>query len=351
MQRQPELDGVRGVAILLVLFAHLLHGAPPADVPIYEPIHWWLRRGGVTGVQLFFALSGFLITSILLNEVGRSGTIRLGAFWLRRLRRLYPPLLALIAAYLVVVALGKGGPTGRGLASAAMALTYSTDFLKFVLPGTHWLSHTWTLSVEEQFYLVWPLAVLAVVPRLGRRMLVPLISVAVLATIGARELFSDSVINTALRWDALLLGALVAVTAWKAPAWIGVLGASTLIAMSWWQIPDTNVEYTATAVAAALFVAGAPRLAFLRFPVLVHFGYISYSLYLWHVFILRFGPPGWVSLPLSIAVAELSYRFIERRFMANPPPRSASWSWRARDGIPSSDATVPAVAEPRPHHQ
>ncbi len=149
---EPALDGLRGLAIAGVL---LFHGQR--------------LRGGFLGVDAFFVLSGFLITSILLAEHRASGTVRLGGFWARRARRLLPALaclLLLAAVYAVLVARRTELAAIRGDAFATLA--YVANWRQIVVGQDYFalfrapsvLQHTWSLAIEEQFYLVWPLVVL-----------------------------------------------------------------------------------------------------------------------------------------------------------------------------------------------
>jgi peptidoglycan/LPS O-acetylase OafA/YrhL len=144
----PALDGLRGIAVIAVMMFH-------------TPGRAWLP-GGSLGVDLFFVLSGFLITTLLLQEHVATGRISLRGFYVRRARRLLPAVVALLAIYAVVVTLAPGDFTGNPQAGQ-VAVTYvavATYILNVtqmahlaVAPG---LSHLWSLSVEEQFYLVWP---------------------------------------------------------------------------------------------------------------------------------------------------------------------------------------------------
>lgn len=143
----PALDGLRAVAVLLVIAYHGERSLAP--------------RGGAIGVTMFFTLSGFLITTLLLRERARSGRIRLGRFYWRRALRLLPALVTLVG-----VACAYAWLTGnqeQTLSAAVGVLLYVGNWLRTVhdTEGLGLLEHTWSLSVEEQFYLVWPLAVLA----------------------------------------------------------------------------------------------------------------------------------------------------------------------------------------------
>jgi peptidoglycan/LPS O-acetylase OafA/YrhL len=159
----PALDGVRALAILGVIAYHLGYG--------------W-AGGGYLGVDLFFVLSGFLITSLLVEEMTSSGRIRLGAFWGRRARRLIPGLVTMLAALSVWVAFTKangyldlnqlrGDALSTILYTANWHLLFSKQSYFAQFTSLSPLQHTWSLAIEEQFYLLWPLVIVAIV-RLGR---------------------------------------------------------------------------------------------------------------------------------------------------------------------------------------
>jgi peptidoglycan/LPS O-acetylase OafA/YrhL/lysophospholipase L1-like esterase len=209
----PALDGVRGVAIIVIMG---YHGGV------------FLTSGGFYSLDTFFALSGFLITSLLISERQRTGAIRLGRFWARRARRLLPALLvmllgvSLFAAFLVPA---NTYPTLRG--DAFSALFYYANW-HFIANGSNYfnqtaltspLVHTWSLAVEEQFYLVWPLVVLGLF-RLWRstRALLALCIVGALASsIEMAVLYSPGDVDrlyygTDTRAQSLLVGAVLAVS-------------------------------------------------------------------------------------------------------------------------------------------
>src|SRR4051812_32042810 len=164
--RQPALDGVRGLAVLLVMCSHL--GVP-------------LPSGGI-GVDLFFVLSGFLITTLLLTERDRTGTISFSAFYLRRVRRLMPALVLMLALFAIAqhyfgflatsMSLGWAVLIPLFFASNWLALFSNANALNAINP-------TWSLSVEEQFYLLWPLALFVAI----RKRVRPLLMVGVLAVL------------------------------------------------------------------------------------------------------------------------------------------------------------------------
>lgn len=202
----PALDGLRALAVLAVVAFHV----DPALVP-----------SGSLGVEVFFVLSGFLITRLLLAEHARTGTVRLRSFYARRLRRLMPALVLLVLAQTVV--LGVHGRLGGAYAAdAARALSY-TDDLFLGYGGTRGpFALTWSLSIEEQFYLLWPAVLLALLARFrrsgrrGGRPLVPALARLVALAVAVHLLVAATVpagwvpnFLPSSRLDALLAGALL----------------------------------------------------------------------------------------------------------------------------------------------
>jgi len=188
----PALDGIRAVAVLGVL---LYHGGAP------------LSTGGFLGVNMFFVLSGFLITSLLLGEWARRLTIRLGQFWVRRARRLLPALLLLLVGVAVYARFVATPGEFASLRLDSLATLFYVANWHFIVGGSNYfaqsaqpspLSHMWSLAIEEQFYLVWPPVVLGLL-HLGRRLrpsrqLWPVLAAAVGGALGSAAL---------MRWDDL----------------------------------------------------------------------------------------------------------------------------------------------------
>ena len=146
----PGLDGLRALAVIAVLLYH-------AD------LHW--AQGGFLGVEIFFVISGYLITSLLLAEWAERGHISLGRFWLRRARRLLPALFLLIGSGLTFAVLFLPGEVATLRGDAEAALLYATNWY-FILGQKSYFQftgrpslfqHLWSLAVEEQFYLLWPI--------------------------------------------------------------------------------------------------------------------------------------------------------------------------------------------------
>ncbi|MBK6846065.1 MAG: acyltransferase [Proteobacteria bacterium] len=339
--RIPYLDGVRGVAILCVFLAHLAGGVYPHDVPLLPGLPL-PSLGGFIGVQLFFVLSGYLITSILLREAAAHGRIRLFAFYGRRLRPLYPPLLLVCVAYALFVLLsGREAPHLPAWGAIARALTYSTNvpLLWHGVPDSKWLHHSWSLAVEEQFYLLWPVA-LIVLLRFGRGTAAGLALAGAAAAVALRAVpllrpFSYEV----LRWDALLLGCAAALIPLRASRPVTSFGV--VIVLYYLLVPRaqelSNFDFLVGALGSVLFLLHARSAAWVAHPLLRYFGRISYSLYLWHVLLMRLGWPGWCNLLVSLAAAELAYRLVERPFLSRP---------QAAPELASVAPPASAIAEP-----
>ena len=320
--RVPYLDGVRGIAILCVFAAHLVSGVYPHDVPLLPGLVL-PSLGGFIGVQLFFVLSGYLITSILLREAASRGRIRLLAFYGRRLRRLYPPLLLVCAAYALFLLLsGNVAQRVPGWGAIARALTYSSNvpLIWHGVPDSKWLHHSWSLAVEEQFYLLWPVA-LIVLLRFGRSAaagfaLAGAVAAVVLRAVPFLRPFSYEI----LRWDALLLGCAAALIPLRASRPVTLFGV--VIVVYYLVVPRaqelSNADFVVGSVGSVLLLLHARAAAWVAHPLLRYFGRVSYSLYLWHLLLMRLGWPGWCNLLVSLVFADLAYRLVERPFLSRP---------------------------------
>jgi len=314
MKHRPELDGLRGIAILLVLGSHM-------EVPGFAD------GAGSAGVTLFFVLSGFLITSLLLAEKTRTGRVDLKAFYIRRALRLFPVL----AATLVVVAFLA--VTGLMPAEAQEGVDYRVALLGVVFYVANWvavagwsigmLGHCWSLAVEEQFYILWPTLMLLGL-RLGRQWLAVILLVLVFLDTPYRLLldlnggFMHTFVGTDSRGDALLLGCVLAIleTRWHtAVGWLGFAGIGVL-ALTWPGDPGLGAQILfipAAAIASTLAVAGCP--AVLAWRPLAFIGKISYGLYLWHGLVIWWHLPWPVAVPLAIGIACVSFFVLEQRFL------------------------------------
>lgn len=281
--RRPGLDLVRTVAIALVLVQHIAKTAQPV---------------GSVGVSVFFALSGYLITGLLLDELATQHRLRLRRFYVRRLARLTPALLTMVlgsALFLWGVGVGVSWP------NAVSAVTYVKNVEEILSDrGDGLYGHTWSLAVEEHFYLVWPLLLVALYRRLSpERMLTAILGICaldlllrqlLLATIRPSDNFFYEA--TPVRADALLLGCAgcVAVRLGWRPSWMALICGTCLLMLELFgpsALHGALLMSTFTGVAATLVVASSDVLS-----RQVHDSWwcrlcragadISYPLYLWH---------------------------------------------------------------------
>ncbi len=337
----PALDGLRGLAVLGVLFFHA-NGA---------------LRGGYLGVDLFFVLSGYLITSILLAEHRAAGKIALKNFWIRRARRLFPALLSLMPAIALYCWLfAKPDELSRVRGDALATLGYIANWRSIFSEKSYWelfatpspLEHTWSLSIEEQFYVVWPLVVMVVLRRGSKKTLLLLsVALAIASIVTMLVLFhpartSRVYFGTDTRAVGILAGAALACllpptttfarASVKKLDVLGVLSAIGL-AIAWWTIGGESrflyrggfwLTELAALVLIACAVADKESLVAraLSFRPLTWVGTISYGLYLWHWPVnvvlspqrLHFG--GFrlhvIQFALAFAIAIVSYRFLEK---------------------------------------
>jgi peptidoglycan/LPS O-acetylase OafA/YrhL len=356
---RPDIEGLRGVAVLLVVLFH-------AGLPV---------PGGFIGVDVFFVISGFLITGLLLREHERTGSISFARFYARRIRRLLPAGVAvlavtLLAAFLVVGPLDRaavmqdGAAAALSVANLRFALAEGDYFTSISLPSP--FLHFWSLAVEEQFYLVWPVVTLVIL-RGGRRRLAIALALILGASFAANVLVTYASTSWAFyslptrAWQ-LAAGGLLAVSwTWLVQlpravlalaGWIAALGLVASAMLLGAGIPYPGVDaFAPTLFATLLIAAGAeawgPGLI-LSLPPLRWVGRISYSLYLWHWPILVLVPiaigeevplAGRVLLALAaVAVAALSWRFIEEPFR-----RGRSTSGSPRPVLSLGVATLAAV--------
>lgn len=329
---EPALDGLRAIAVLLVIVFHAL----PNQVP-----------GGFLGVDVFFALSGYLITRLLLLEYQSAGRIDLIRFYWRRWWRLGPALMAMLAVYLLVSGLFLDPESWASRAQDSLwAVLYMANWAR----AWGWqpmvdLGHTWSLAVEEQYYLLWPVLLLALLKALGHgRKLLMVIALLALASAAWRVLLQahgaslERLYNgTDVRAETLLWGSALAVwmhhwgprrpDLWRAMAWGALLVLGLMVwTASWtasWMYAAgmTAVAWAALAIIGSLH--GGPQFAIsrvLRAWPLVGIGRISYGMYLWHFPIerglLAAGVQGgWLLLSvlgLTLVVAALSFVWLEQ---------------------------------------
>lgn len=284
MEYNPAFDGLRAIAVLGVLAFHA--GTPFAG-------------GGYLGVDLFFVLSGYLITRLLVAEQRQRGEIDLRRFWLRRLLRLYPTLLLMLVAFLLVAP--SLWPDLPALRYALWSALYMSDYSRALLGEPIVLNHTWSLSVEEHFYLIWPLLIPLVL-----RTQSPVRTLAYAYGIATAWRFANYMWlgwdPTYFRFDTrlsgLILGCLLVfwqpVVHARHVLLAALLSAVLVLAPSfrtWAGL--TFMLPIAEGCAAVLLVAcvtGSVQLRCLAHPAIAYVGRLSYGLYIWHypaVFWLR----------------------------------------------------------------
>lgn len=339
MHYRPEIDGLRAIAVLAVVLFHADHGLMP---------------GGFVGVDVFFVISGYLITSILASEWRTTGRLDFAAFYARRVRRILPALATMIVLVMAgaVVFLGRHGSVFEHTGESALAsLVFLANFYFQVVSGGYFdapnesmpLLHLWSLSVEEQYYLLYP-ALLALLLKLApggvaRRLVALSLFSLLLAEFWVRVEPERAFFQMPARFWELALGGLVALSAgtaggWRGRQWLIPTGAAFIAfacvcTPEWGSFPGIGALPAVLGSSLVLWGvhcgATVGRVAgMLRSPGFVTIGLLSYSLYLWHWPLLAFdfnlriepAPTSWRLLLClaAIGMAWLSWRFVEQPF-------------------------------------
>lgn len=355
--RMPGLDGFRAVSIVLVLLGHLqlTHG--------YGRSTLYAEFGDIAhlGVEVFFVISGFLITTLLLDEHERTREIALGKFYLRRSLRIFPAFLAYFAAIVCAELLGAIKLSAKDIATAA---TYTVNYN---LDRSWYIGHLWSLSVEEQFYLLWPAALAwacvrtrygAIIIAAATFFAAPLVRLGMHVTMPndpARDLEIFPAVS-----DAIAAGCLIALLreslhqrAWylrftaSGAIWLCLLPVIVLNRFDGYTLVDAFGTPLALAMIALLVEAASrrtrgPAARILNWPPVVAIGLLSYSLYLWQQpFLNRQCTQTVCSYPLNLvlafACATASYLLLERPLVGLRTRFSAR---RKTDVAGASPATV-----------
>lgn len=351
----PALDGLRAFAVLAVVLFH--------TVTLWFP-------GGNVGVDLFFVLSGFLITRILVAEMDRTGRISFGGFYLRRALRLLPALLGLLLPLTVAdVVLLHGENRRQGLYAVLAAVTYTSSLLVAAGHNLGALTHMWSLSVEEYFYFVWPIALLLITLKARRHRLFIIAGLTTASSVyrlvvGLAGWPIERIYYAAdTRSDELLAGCLLALLIarcrlpvrdiYAIPAG-ALLMAFVVLPTSWTSVFYRDGGSFAIALASAAIVAILVQRPegsvahILRFRPLVWIGRRSYGMYLWNLplaAMVGFVLPGSVLttllvLALSVLVPALSYRFVEQPFLILKTRATKARSLPVRTAICSEPASM-----------
>ena len=346
MSRIPSLDGLRALSIFLVI---ALHTIQRFSISHHVSLIWFAIFDGGTGVFIFFVISGYLITSLLLHEQEKYGSISMSSFYFRRAMRILPPVYLYVGVLLLL------GWAGRLAINRIDIISSLFFFHNYALSSTMWsLQHFWTLSIEEQFYLIWPFILYYCLfhrPGIAGRMTAAKVAIAVIAISPVIRVVSFAsripVLHHGgmfqMRADSLMFGCVAALLQgtplfervysfatkvwWIPPAVIFLSDCIGARFQNYWQFP---LGYTFCGAAIAFFLLWCVRNPYsavgrvLNCRPVMHIGVLSYSIYIWQTLFLHesnasvFGPslklistfPG--NLVAILIVAELSYYLIEQ---------------------------------------
>ncbi len=358
MSYQPEVDGLRTLAVLSVTLYHL-------NLPFFG--------GGYVGVDVFFVISGYLITRLIVGEIEKSGSFRFAYFYQRRVRRLFPALVSTIAFSVGGAFLLFSPEQMKNFGASAIAAVFSASNFYFwsqadyfdALATSKPLLHTWSLSVEEQFYLLWPAAIV-LLSRFGRKALIAGIGFAVVASLVAAQIW--------LRYDTagafyllptrimeLGIGGLASfVRRPQRGGWLDLVSAAGLaaiilsIAFYTDETPFPGLMALLPCLGAAAFIVAGNSVAvggLFRTAPIVWVGRISYSVYLVHWPLVVFAQAYQIQpfsgvekvaiVVASIVLGAAQFYLVEERFRHIRPA-----SWRARRVFPVVLGTALIVAAP-----
>lgn len=324
-QRIPALDGLRGISIALVIFSHVLQTYGwTQSVPVV-----WRLVPGATGVSVFFVISGYIISTLILDEKTSSGKVSLKGFYVRRLFRIVPAYLVYLST---IAMLNAFGVVNVEWLHFGYSLLYLTNYFPVNWP----LLHTWSLSVEEQFYLIYPILILVSQRTTLSRVLLGTLLISILARLTNQILGVwpvDAIYSFEGRADELAFGCLLALFQQQAPAkqqdewakWgLRISAGLMVIAIA---LPMGNFRVllfnTLVGAAIALVIHSCTRqpdcwlTRLLENRVLRGLGQVSYSLYLWQQIWLDKE----LKIPLPVALAgaifcgALSYWWVEKSFL------------------------------------
>ena len=368
----PAIDGLRTVAVLGVLIYHL----NPSWLP-----------GGYLGVGMFFTLSGYLITANLMRSYRRGKGLGLPTFWLRRFRRLVPAVVLMLVAVLLLTVFFDLPKLGENASHSLSALFYVNNW-HVILEGQSYfdrfaghapLDHMWSLSVEEQFYLFWPLVLFVLLKLTGGKRAPLVVSTLVLAAVSfgwMAFLFntgSDATRvyeGTDTRAGGILLGAALAIALTNAQGYripprlltipaalLGVLGIAALF----WLLPDYSPHLynwgllALSAASVAVITAALDKRTltskFFGLTPLRWIGERSYGIYLWHLPAIVFIPQ-WENLPwahpalvtvVAVALAHISWTLVEDPVRRNGVLAPLKQWWDKRNTLPRMALAIPAT--------
>jgi len=359
----PSLDGLRTICVALVILTHTfayIHGEPKS-FPLLQLIAW-----GRSAVDVFFVISGFLITGLLLKDSDEKSGYRLKRFYLRRFFRIFPPFYLFLGVVLILWKTGVQPVDSRAFITAA---TYTYNYLPH---GLGWLlAHCWSLSLEEQFYIIWAPCMILLgwkksrTVALGAILLSPAIRFLTYVLAPRIRGSEDMMLHT--RLDTIMFGCAMALL-WKDARfnrWVEKLVRPSLVMFAIFYILilgpclstrfaaryDWTIGYSLEGFLISVVILYAVRTPssgfgkFLNWAPMRHIGVISYGIYLWQQMFT--GPYAfWVPLNLVVVLgcAELSYWLVER-----PSFRLRDWTekrWLPRPPSPITNQNTLPVGEP-----
>ncbi|MFN8017163.1 MAG: acyltransferase [Acidimicrobiales bacterium] len=344
---RPHLDGLRSFAVYAVVLFH-------AGLASFD--------GGYLGVDVFFVLSGYLVTQTLLRDVDRHGGVRFRRFYARRARRLLPAsAVALLATAVVYRSVAAPGQAEEAIRSFQAAFLYVANWYFIKAASGYFgaavadnpLLHFWSLAVEEQFYLVWPLLLTGVLALAARTRRARAVSIGTIAVLAAASLAlalalqgahpDRAYFGTDTRAYQLLAGALLAMLprvaarlgerSPRGARWLGALALAGLsvLTTSWWGIGPIRAVaatvLTLSLIAALDSEAGGPIARALSWEPIAYLGRISYGTYLWHwpvivVLVTVWGPSpallAGITAAVATGLAALSARLLEQPIRRSP---------------------------------
>lgn len=372
--RIPSLDGLRAISIVLVLIGH---ASPAFQIHTRAQIALWTVIGNPgLGVRIFFVISGFLITTLLIKEEVKTGMISLKDFYLRRVVRIFPAFYTYLAVIAVLWASGVIKMSWITFTTAALFFrNYAGAIPHRELWGDTFVTHIWSLSVEEQFYWLWPLSLVLV--RGKKRIGLAIVAMVLERIAQFWSYYAFPHLRGQLNWifdgtESLMIGCIIAVlykdeafqalmqklyrAQVPALAAIFVFVVSPFLELHFKSKYEHTVGFLLDSMCAGLimlYVIQNSRTQlgkFLNSPIVVHIGVISYSLYLWQqLFLMKENTTFTGRFPLNIMIAivlaELSYHLIESPLLALRK-RLAHVDVRLPDNngfVPPAQATEPAT--------
>ncbi|MEN9884656.1 MAG: hypothetical protein RLZZ420_1873 [Bacteroidota bacterium] len=323
-------DGIRGIAVLMVMLLHA---------------HFQLGKGGAIGVDIFFVLSGFLITQNLLDDYVSNGNISMKKFWLKRFFRLFPPFFVLlISIFILSFYIEDVKLKNAVLIEIRDSFLYLSNFSWFWSDhnDNRILGHTWSLSVEQQFYIVWPLFLYGIIRFVQKKWVFVMLLIVFLSLSFFKHSRYSSEIFKSIYFESIFIGCMFSIAVWN--RWITNYRHSFLAFLSFVLIcvvglfgfdffkyfSLTGYVFLLVPLAVILILINCMSLDnswinnILSFKPLVYIGSISYGLYLWHIPVFRLfkwysNSPPYISFILkfilTFIIASLSYFLLEKKML------------------------------------